>query len=114
MPTETTPPLPDPHPTRFRATVHGLAFAGRDVRAGRLERGDRLRLIPDPPGRESPEVWVHLPTGEPVGHLPPEIAAWLWPFLARGGVATAEVLASHGDEVPSWRRLVLDVQLAAA
>jgi hypothetical protein len=106
--------VPDQRPNRFRATVHGLAFAGRAQHAEQLERGDALRLIPDPPGTETPGVWVHLPTGEPVGHLPPEIAEWLWPFLARGGAARAEVLAAHGEEVPSWRRLVIDVRLSPA
>lgn len=66
-------------------------------------------LIPDPPGQEEPEVWVHLPTGEPVGHLPPEISHWLWPWMARGGCARGHACAVHGADVPSWRRLVVEI-----
>lgn len=104
------PQLPPGAPSRFRATVHGLAFAGRDRHLDDLHRGDRLLLIPDPPGQDEPGVWVHLRSGEPLGHLPPEIAHWLWPWLSRGGSAATHALTVHGDEVPSWRRLVVQVR----
>lgn len=67
-------------------------------------------MIPDPPGQDDPGVWVHLSSGEPVGHLPPEIARWLWPWLIRGGRAAGRAVAVHGTEVPSWRRLVVEVE----
>ena len=101
--------LPTDHPRRFRATVHGIIFAGRDRHLGRIQAGDRLTLIPDPPGQEDPDVWVHLRSGEPVGHLPPEIGAWLAPWMLEGGGARARVLRASGPEVPSWRRLLLEV-----
>jgi hypothetical protein len=66
-------------------------------------------LIPDPPGQEEPEVWVHLESGDPVGHLPPEISSWLAPWLRGGGKAAARALRVHGHDVPSWRRLILEV-----
>ncbi|MEQ9570073.1 MAG: hypothetical protein RLN75_07760 [Longimicrobiales bacterium] len=44
-----------------------------------------------------------------MGHLPPEIARWLWPWLVRGGSASGRASAVHGAEVPSWRRLVVEV-----
>jgi hypothetical protein len=71
-------------------------------------------VVPDPPGEEEPDVWIHLASGEPVGHLPPEIATWLWPWLARGGTAAARAGAVHGGDVPSWRRLVVEVSCRAA
>lgn len=68
-----------------------------------------LHLIPDPPGQEPPDVWVHLQDGDPVGHLPPEIARWLAPWLLQGGAAVARALRVQGSDVPSWRRLLLEV-----
>ena len=108
----------DPHdpndprcPARFRATVHGTAFAGRERHLDHLHEGDRVLVVPDPPGGEDPEVWIHLASGDPVGHLPPEIAAWLWPHLQAGGEADARALRVHGADTPSWRRVVVQVEL---
>lgn len=103
------PSYPDRRPRRFRATVHGIAFAGRDRHLATIRAGDALLVIPDPPGAKEPGVWIHLDSGEPVGHLPPEIAAWLWPWLAAGGSAFARAAAVHGGDVPTWRRLVVEV-----
>ena len=89
--------------------MHGIAFAGRDRHLETIRPGGSLLVSPDPPGGEDPGVWIHLDTGEPVGHLPPEIATWLWPWLAQGGSATARASAVHGTEVPTWRRLVVEV-----
>lgn len=104
------PPLPEGCPRRFRATVHGTVFAGRDRHLETLRPGDELYLLPDPPGQDNPNVWVHVPSGDPVGHLPPEIAEWLAPWLLRGGSATARALRVSGADVPSWRRLLLEVR----
>lgn len=103
------PPFPTGRPPCFRATVHGMVFAGRDRHLDEVHDGDPLSLVPDPPGQDDPEVWVHLESGEPVGHLPPEICRWLWPWLRSGGSADARALRVGGDDVPSWRRLVLEV-----
>jgi hypothetical protein len=89
-------------------------FAGRDQFVGRLHDGDKVRLVPDPPVQNEPEVWVHLESGEPIGHLPSEIATWLWPWLSRGGVAEARALSVRGADVPSWRRLLLEVSCRTA
>lgn len=93
----------------FRATVHGTIFAGRERHLETLERDDHLVLIPDPPGEEEPGVWVHLETGDLVGHLPPEIAAWLAPSMHRGVRTRARVLRVDGPDTPSWRRLLIEV-----
>jgi len=108
------PPFPYGHPPLFRSTVHGIVFAGRDRFVDDLHDGDRLRLIADPPVQDEPEVWVHLASGEPIGHLPPDIGAWLWPWLSRGGMATATLLRVRGSDVPSWRRLLLEVSCVVA
>jgi hypothetical protein len=89
--------------------VHGTVFAGRDRYLASLCDGDEVRLVPDPPCQDVPEVWVHLSTGEPLGHLPPEISTWLWPWMLRGGPVRARAQRVHGSDVPSWRRLVLEV-----
>lgn len=104
-----SPPFPEGHPRRFRSTVHGTVFAGRDRYLDRMHAGDEVHLIPDPPCQDPPEVWVHLTSGEPLGHLPPEISRWLWPWMRGGGGAHARASRVHGTDVPSWRRLVVEV-----
>lgn len=108
----TTPPFPAGRPPVFRATVHGTVFAGRERHLEGLRPGDSLMVVPDPPGGDEPGVWLHLPAGDPVGHLPPEIAVWLWPWLRGGGRAEARALAVHGADTPSWRRLLVEVRCA--
>jgi hypothetical protein len=103
------PPFPEDRPARFRATVHGTVFAERALALERLETGDGVVLIPDPPVEEEPRVWVHLTTGEPVGYLPTEIGDWLAPWLLKGGGARARVLRISGADTPSWRRLLVEV-----
>ena len=75
-----------------------------------LREGDPVQLVADPPVQEDPEVWVHLPSGPPLGHLPPEVNTWLAPWLQGGGSARAEALRVRGEEAPSWRRLVIHVE----
>jgi len=104
------PPFPDGCPPRFRATVHGLVFADRARLLDELMAGDPLAVVADPPGQDEPGVWLHTAGGDPVGHLPPEIARWLWPWLRDGGHADAVALRVGDDETPSWRRLVLRVE----
>ncbi len=108
------PPLPSGCPNQFRATVLGTVFAGRDRHLDALHAGDRVLLVPDPPGQTDPEVWVHVEAGDPVGHLPREISSWLWPWLRRGGAAGAVALAVHGADTPSWKRLLVEVRCEAA
>jgi hypothetical protein len=106
---QTAPPLPTGCPREFRSTVHGTVFAGRDRHLDAMQPGDRLVLIPDPPGQTDPEVWVHLEAGDPIGHLPREISSWLWAWLNDGGAASAIALKVCGAETPSWRRLLVQV-----
>jgi hypothetical protein len=112
--TRSSPPFPAGRPPLFRSTVHGTVFAGRDRYVDAVNEGDELRLVADPPVQEEPEVWVHLQSGEPIGHLPAEIARWLWPWMSRGGVATARAVRVGGADVPSWRRLLLEVSCSTA
>lgn len=105
MTTETQEP-----PSLFRATVHGTVFGSRADHVACLEAGDPLVLIPDPPGEDDPAVWVHLKAGDPVGHLPPEINAWLAPYLMHGGAASAVAVRVSGGDVPSWKRLLIEVR----
>lgn len=106
--------LPPHRPAVFRTTVHGTVFGTRAAHLEEISAGDPLLLIPDPPGEDDPAVWVHLPAGDPVGHLPPEINAWLAPWLLRGGSASAMTVRVKGVEVPSWKRLLIEVQCAGA
>jgi hypothetical protein len=102
--------FPADHPAVFRSTVHGTVFGTRAAHLEELAEGDPLLLIPDPPGQEDPEVWVHTSTGDPLGHLPPEISSWLGPWLLGGGAASATALRVKGSEAPSWKRLVIEVR----
>ncbi len=108
----THPDFPAGRPREFRSTVHGTVFADRERHLDSLHAGDALYLIPDPPGQEPPAVWVHVETGDPIGHLPPEIGFWLAPWLRRGGGAQARALRVRGAEVPSWRRLLVEVTVS--
>jgi hypothetical protein len=101
---------PMQRPPTFRTTVHGIVFGMRSSHLDELEPGDDLLLIPDPPGEEDPAVWVHASGGDPLGHLPPEINAWLAPYMLRGGTASAVAVRIGGTEVPSWKRLVIEVR----
>lgn len=103
------PPFPNGCPRSFRATVHGTVFADRDRHLERIREGDNLTLMPDPTSDENPEVWVHLRSGDPIGHLPPEIGRWLAPWMLEGGAATATAVKVRGRDTPSWRRLLLEV-----
>jgi hypothetical protein len=102
--------LSSERPSVFRTTVHGTVFGDRSHHLDELAPGDQLLLIPDPPFEEDPAVWVHLPGGDPIGHLPPEISRWLAPWLLRGGRASATAVKVGGDDVPSWRRLLIEVR----
>lgn len=100
----------DPPAARvFRATVHGLAFGSRAALLERVREGDLLVLVPDPPAQPRSQVWVHLKTGEPIGHLPDEIGVWLAPWLHGGGRAAVRAALVGSPSVPSWRRLVVEV-----
>lgn len=104
------PPLPPEYPDRFIATVHGTVFCERSEQVDALRAGDELVLLPDPPVTEEPGVWVHARDGAIVGHLPPEIELWLGPWMLRGGSATATAVRVSGADVPSWRRLLIEVR----
>ena len=107
------PPLPPERPTVFRATVHGTVFGERSNYLAEVRAGDELLLIPGPPLEEEPGVWVHLPEGDLIGHLPPEIEQWLTPWMLRGGRATARAVHVGSRDEPSWRRLVIEVRCLA-
>lgn len=102
-------PLPPGGAPVFRATVHGLAFEDRARHLDVVSPRETLLLIPDPPGGEPDDVWVHLPAGDPLGHLPREIGTWLAPWMRRGGSAEARVLKVGDRSVPSWKRLLVEV-----
>lgn len=108
------PPLPDTQPATFRTTVHGTVFGARAAIVDKVAPGDELILIPDPPMEDDPEVWVHSQAGDPLGHLPPEINRWLAPWLLRGGSARATAVRVRGSDVPSWKRLIIEVHCAGA
>jgi hypothetical protein len=94
----------------FQATVYGTVFARRTEVVHRLYPGERLILVPDPPGAEPPTVWVHAPGGDVVGHLSPDVNSWLAPWMLSGGCYAAEVAQVRGDDVASWKRLVITVR----
>ena len=106
------PPLPPNRPTSFRATVHGTVFGGRSALLDRVRPGDEVLLIPGPPTDDEPGVWVHMPGGDVIGHLPPEIEQWLARWLLLGGRAVAHAVRVKGPEEPSWNRLLVEVVLA--
>jgi hypothetical protein len=108
------PPLPPHQPSCFRSTVHGTVFGERAKHLSRIQAGDELLIMPGPPTDEEPGIWVHLPGGDLLGHLPPEIERWLAPWMLRGGHATARAIKVERADAPSWRRLLIEVTCAGA
>jgi hypothetical protein len=103
-------PAAPPYREPFRTAVLGTVFGERTSVVHRLQSGDRLILVPDPPGAEIPAVWVHAPGGDVVGHLSLQIAVWLAPWMLAGGRAGAFVEKVHSDDVESWQRLIVRVE----
>ena len=99
---------------QFRVAVHGTVFGHRTEVVHRLHVGQRLILVPDPPGTGVPAVWVHAPGGDVLGHLPLNVAVWLAPWMLDGGRCQAEVQKVGSDDVESWRRLVVTVRCQMA
>src|SRR4030081_560391 len=100
--------LPDtPH---FETPVCGTVFAERAAVVRRLKEGDRLILVPDPPGVDEPSVWVHAPGGDVVGHLSPDINTWMAPRMLGGARYGARVCSIGDTAVESWRRLVISIR----
>src|SRR5262245_50982519 len=99
-----------PGTREFRTPVYGTVFGKRAEVVHRLREGDRLILVPDPPGIDSPSVWVHARGGDVVGHLSPDVNSWLVPWMLAGECYRAEVARLGGDDVASWKRLVITVK----
>lgn len=97
----------------FRTPVYGTVFGRRSEVAHRLHSGDQLILVPDPPGAVPQTVWVHARGGDVVGHLSPDVSAWLAPWMFRGARYGAEVIVNRGADVASWKRLVIVVRRVA-
>jgi hypothetical protein len=106
-----SPERPEPtHDTRFRTNVHGTVFAARPAVIERLQVGDRLLLIPDPPDDDTPPaVWVHIAGGDVLGHLPVQVAAWLAPRMLAGERCGATVTAVFGPQTRSWERIEIEL-----
>lgn len=99
-----------PDSSRFEVPVYGTVFAARSAVVGRLKEGDHLILVPDPPGVDEPSVWVHAPGGDVVGHLSPDINAWMAPRMMRGVRYAAAVTRVAAPDAESWKRLVIEVR----
>jgi hypothetical protein len=103
-----------PRSREFETSVYGTVFAHRSEALHRLRVGDQLILVPDPPGTDEPSVWVHAPGGDVVGHLSPDISAWLVPWMLEGCRCGAFVTQIAGDDVASYKRLLITVRCRAA
>jgi len=102
-----------PRSREFETTVYGTIFAQRSEALHRLKLGEQLILVPDPPGTDEPSVWVHAPGGDVVGHLSPDINSWLVPWMLEGGRCGGIVAHIAGDEVASYKRLIITVRCRA-
>lgn len=115
-----------PDTPQFDAPVYGTIFAERAAAVLRLHAGDPLILVPDPPGIdepldtspdgatplvvELPKVWVHATGGDVLGHLSPDINAWLVPRMLAGARYAATVRSVGAPAEASWKRLVVVVR----
>jgi len=103
-----------PGAEEFSTPVYGTVFGCRTEVVHRLNRGDRLILVPDPPGTSPLAVWVHARGGDVVGHLSPDVSSWLAPLMFAGSWYGAEVVDVRGDDVASWKRLMIAVRRVRA
>jgi hypothetical protein len=103
-----------PRSTEFKTPVYGTVFGQRSDALRRLKPGDHVILVPDPPGTEQPNVWVHAPGGDVVGHLAPDINAWLVPWMNEGVRCGGVVAQISRDDVASYKRLVIIVRCRAS
>lgn len=101
-----------PGTREFHTPVYGTVFGKRTAVVHRLREGDKLILVPDPPGIDQPSVWVHARGGDVVGHLSPDVNSWLVPRMLAGERYGAVVSRIAGDDVASWKRLVITVRCA--
>lgn len=99
-----------PDTPSFETPVYGTVFGERARVVHRLREGDRLILVPDPPGVEQPSVWVHAPGGDVVGHLSPDVNRWLAPRMMEGARYGAHVRSIGDPGTESWKRLVIAVR----
>jgi hypothetical protein len=99
-----------PDTPRFETPVYGTVFAARAAVVRRLKEGDPLILVPDPPGVDDPSVWVHAPGGDVVGHLSPDVNAWMAPRMLDGARYGARVRSVGEPDTASWKRLVIAVE----
>ena len=98
-----------PDTPAFETPVYGTVFAQRAAVVRRLKEGDQLILVPDPPGVDEPSVWVHAPGGDVVGHLSPDVNAWMVPRMLDGARYGASVRNVGEPDTASWKRLVIAV-----
>lgn len=103
-----------PGSCEFQTAVYGTVFGQRPDVLHRLHEGDQLILVPDPDGIDDPNVWVHAPGGDVVGHLSPDVNAWLVPAMLAGDRYGAVVSRVGDDTVVSWKRLIITVRGQAA
>lgn len=99
-----------PGTPQFDTPVYGTVFAARAAAVARLRVGDQLILVPDAPGVVPPNVWVHAPGGDVVGHLSADISAWMVPGMLDGVRFGARVVAINEPGTESWRRLIIQVR----
>ena len=99
-----------PGAEQFTTAVYGTIFGRRAAVIDRLHEGERLILVPDPPGTEPPNVWVHAPGGDVIGHLSPDVASWLVHSMLQGERYGAVVAKIGGSDVASWKRLIITVR----
>ena len=99
-----------PGTREFDTPVYGTVFGQRAAVVRRLRVGDRLILVPDPPGTDDPAVWVHAAGGDVVGHLSPDINSWLAPWMLSGGRCGAVVVHLGAEDVASYKRLIINVR----
>ena len=102
--------VPIPHTQHFSTALRGSIFGHRAEIAKRLRAGDSLILVPDPPGVDEPAVGVHVRGGDLVGHLAPDVNAWLVPLLRDGGCCQATVAKINSEETESWKRIIIDIR----
>lgn len=98
-----------PGTRQFETAVYGTVFAARAAAVARLHLGDALILVPDPEDVDPPNVWVHAPGGDVVGHLATDINKWMAARMLDGARYRANVVSIGAPDTESWRRLCISI-----
>ena len=102
-----------PGTREFLTPVYGTVFGQRAAVVQRLKQGDHLILVPDPPGIDEPNVWVHARGGDVVDQFAVR-AGFSEPNREEVSLAVTEAVSNairHGSPAGAADHVSLSVEM---